>query len=143
VAWQLTDESLVLCECKPALSKPLAVGPQPLHKFFMYLESEGHVRTKLHMHEVKRREDQPGRYEVKSVEQAVMEIKSNESGANMTIHTIGNHLDIKMLKDAKHVTIIHKLVFDSTNNKITCSYPGVFLRDNVRIKKGDMAKLVG
>jgi hypothetical protein len=141
VAWQLTDDSMVQCEAKPALSKPFPLDPQPLHKFIVYLESAGHVRTKLHMHDIKRREDQPGRYEVKTTEQAVMEMKASESGVKMSIQTLANYMDMKKLKDSKHVSIIHKLVFDPATNKITCSYPGVFLKENIRIKKGELVKL--
>ena len=132
---------MVQCEAKPALSKPFPMDPQPLHKFIVYLESEGHVRTKLHMHDIKRRESQPGRYDTQTSETAVLEMKASESGGKMSIQTIGNYMDMKMLKASKHVHIIHKLVFDSANNKITCNFPGVFLKENVRIKKGDLVKL--
>jgi len=147
VAWELTDETVVQCECKPALDKAFAVDPQPLYKFLNFLESNGHVRTKVHMHSVKRREDVPGRYEVSPTEQAAMEVKTSDgAGAGslkVTLQNIGNFVDMKFLKDAKHVKIIHKLVFDSASNKITCSYPVVLLTSSVRLKAGEVVKLAG
>lgn len=142
MAWQLTDDTLVHCECKPALSKPFPVEPQPMHKFLMYLESQGHVRTKLHMHVVKRREDVPGRYTIDVLEQAVLDVKQ-DIGAKATIQNIGNFADVKMLKDGKYIRVIHKVVFDAASNKITCSYPGVFLKENIRVRQGDLVKIAG
>lgn len=142
MAWQITDDSMVHCECKPALNKPFPAEPQPVHKFLVHLESHGHVRTKLHMHQVKRREDVPGRYEITATEQAVLDVKQ-DSGAKATIQNIGHFADIKMLKEGKYVSVIHKLLFDAAGNKITCSFPGVFLKENVRMKKGDLVKIAG
>jgi len=143
VAWAMTAESVVHCECRPALDTPCPTGPQQLRKFLLYLESNGHVRSKLHMHQVKRREDDPGQYEVASTEQAALEIKKEDGSATASLQNIGNYTDVQLLKNGRRVMVIHQLVFDSAANKITVQCPGVFLKKSVRMKKGDFVKLVG
>jgi hypothetical protein len=146
VSWELADDSLVHCECKPVLERPFAADPQPLHKFLAYLESNRHVRTKVHMHNVKRRDDAPGRYEISSTEKAVMEVKMTDAAtvaAKPTLQNFGNYVDVKSLKESQHVHIVHKLVFESATNKIICSFPAVFLKNSIRLNKGDVVKLAG
>lgn len=142
IAWELSDDTVICCESKKPLAKDLPKGPQPLRSFLNFLESLGHVRVKLHLHEVTKKEGQAGgHYDVKNTEPAVMELKVAE-GEKVTTRSLGSHIDLGAIKDSQWVQVIHRLQFDAGTNKIMSGYPGVYVKQPLRIKKGDVFNLL-
>jgi len=126
---------MVVGEGKEPLAKPFAKVPMPLHTFLFHLESLGHVRTKLHLHNIKRKEDAPGRFYVEQTEAATMELKVAEADKKLKHESLGHLIDVGGLKVCKWLTISQRLQFDQKTNKIMSGYPAVYPLQPIRIKK--------
>ena len=132
---------MVCVESKKPLTKEIPKGPLQLRSGLQFLESLGFVRLKLHLHEVKRREAEAGHYDISLVEAAALEVKAAEAG-KVTINNIANRLNMKHVKASTWVSGIHKLQFDSQTNRIMSGYPGLHVNKPIRVKKGELFKLV-
>lgn len=132
---------MVCMESKKPLTKDMPKGPQQLRTGLQFLESLGFVRIKLHLHEIKRKETEAGHYDISLVEAAALEVKAAEAG-KVTINNVANRLNMKGVKASRWVSIIHKLQFDSTTNKIMSGYPGLHVNKPIRVKKGELFKLL-
>lgn len=141
IAWELNEDTAICGESKKPLAKDIPKGPQPLRSFSNFLEALGHVRVKLHLHEVTKTEGQAGHYDVKNSEPAVMELKVAE-GEKVTARGLGSHIDLGTIQDSQWVQVIHRLQFDAGANKIMSGYPGVYVKQPLRIKKGDVFNLL-
>ncbi len=141
IAWDLNEDTVVCGEAKKALSRELPKGPQLLRAFLSFLESLGHVRVKLHLHEVTKKDDHLGHFDIKGSEPALMEMKVAE-GDKVSLRSLGNHLDMSAIQGSQWLQIIHRLQFDVGTNKIMSGYPGVYVKKPLRIKKGDAFNLL-
>ena len=141
VNWSLDENTVISGEAKKPLSKEIPKGPQSLRSFLLFLESLGHVRVKIHLHEVTKKEDQAGHFDIQSVEPAVMEMKVAEA-EKATVRNLGSLLELQTLTGSSWLQVIHRLQYDSGSNKIMSGYPGVYVKKPLRIKKGDAFNLL-
>ena len=96
---------------------------------------------KIHLHEVTKKEDQAGHFDIKSVEPAVMEMKVAEA-EKATVRNLGSLLELQTLTGSSWLQVLHRLQYDSGSNKIMSGYPGVYVKKPLRIKKGDAFNLL-
>ena len=128
-------------QSKTPLAKDIPCGPQPLRACLVFLEDVGHERVKLHLHEVKRKEEAASHYDVKVSEVAALEVKPVADNSKASIKNIGNLVKLSALKASPWVQIVHKLQFDPASNKIMSGYPGVYVKQPIRVKTSEVFKL--
>ena len=142
VPWEITQDSWVACESKKALTKEIPKAPQLFKSFLQFLEGLGHVRAKLHLHEITRQQGSSGQYDIKPTDTAVLDVKVQDFSEKFNLRSIANALRLADLKQSKYLHIVHRLQYDSSTNKITSGYPGIYVKKAIRVKMGELFKLV-
>lgn len=142
VAWALTEDTLVSVQAKKPLAKDVDCTPMALHSALTFLESLGHVRIKIHLRKCEKVETNPGHYKVEAAESAALEIKQASEGEKITVRNLSSCIDLQKVKGAPLVDIVHKVMYDSSTNKMMSGYPGVHLKQATRVKKADVFQLV-
>ena len=70
-----------------------------------------------------------------------MQVKTEASGKRQTIANVSGLVDVGKLQASRYVQIINTLEFQVKRNKFIPSYPTVWVKMPILLKKGDFRKV--
>jgi hypothetical protein len=71
---------------------------------------------------------------------ACLEVAVAEGG-KATLSNFCQYLDVAILKASPHLQVVHSLQYDHITNRLSSGFPGVFLKENLRDKQGELVQL--
>ena len=144
VAWDFADkdDTLVSCQTQPAMAPPFKSDPVPLYQFLNFLEKSGKVRYTLMMHSLEPTQGQAGRYTIKKKDDAVFQVTPPTKDRDINLNSCGSLFDINALRESAYVHVVNKLNYIGAQNQIRSSFPAVYLKKSVKMKKNDCVRVL-
>lgn len=138
--WKITDlDHLLSATCKPTFDRAWTTRPSPVGDFLTYLEEEGCVRVKVIQHLV---EKVDGKFTINPQDDTAFVLEAGAKyKAKPNVQCLGNLVDFKLVQNSPHIFWVHRVCYEKPQNLVKSGYPGIFLKKDFRIKKGDIFKL--
>ena len=142
--WEISaDDELARCACDAGGSMTFTSVPSPIRDFLQHLERCGKVRVELIGHHVTKVEgNAEEKFTIKAKEQSVFKPTPDTSRRErkVDIKNLSGLIALTVLEQSEHVRVANKLTYRAEQNRILAGNPGIFLKNAVRVKKGDVLR---
>ena len=143
--WEISaDNELARCACDAGGSMTFTSVPSPIRDFLQHLERCGKVRVELIGHKVTKVEgNAEEKYTIEAKERSVFKPTPDTSRQErkVGIKNLSGLITLTVLEQSEHVRVAHKLTYREEFNRILPGSPGIFLKNAVRVKEGDVLRL--
>jgi hypothetical protein len=147
IGWDFTPDTLVMPDCKGVKTKNIPQKAQTMQVFLQQLEHVGVVRVTLQQYKsplARTVVDGKSVFELTGEGESAMSVaveKINTRSATLTLENFYTSVSMDLLKKSPVVNLLHRLSVNESSSSIQANYPGVFLKNTLRVTTGQLILL--